>query len=84
MNPQIIEIYIIGFDMDFDFDESNIANRPNKDFEGFVKGKLVSFKMEERAFTKPRFKNDFADDIVQKVFMFNFVKPFYFIYAYFF
>ena len=58
---------------ELDFDESNVANRPNKDFDGYVKGKLVSFKMEERTFAKPRFKNDFADDVVQKVFMFNFV-----------
>lgn len=65
--------YKINVDIDeLDFNESNANNRPNKDFDGYVNGKLVSFKMEERTFAKPRFKNDFADD-VQKVCMFNFV-----------
>lgn len=61
-------------DIDFDFDEcAGIANRPVKDLDGFVKGKLTSIDIQTRDFKKPRSKNDFEDDIVQKVFMFTFM-----------
>lgn len=61
-------------DSDFDFDDCvGIANRPLKDFDGFVKGKLVSIDIKNVEFKKPRSKNDFEDDIVQKVFVFSFL-----------
>lgn len=61
-------------EMDFDFDECvGIANRPVKDLQGYVKGKLIGIDLRNIEVKKPRSKNDFEDDIVQKVFKFSFM-----------
>ena len=39
----------IDLDIDeLDFDESNVTNRPNEDFDGYVKGKLVSITTKQQ------------------------------------
>jgi len=61
-------------EMDFDFDECvGIANRPVKDLQGYVKGKLIGIDLRNIEVKKPRSKNDFEDDIIQKVFKFSFM-----------
>jgi len=61
-------------DIDFDFDEcAGIANRPIKDLDGFVKGKLTSITIRTETFKTPRSKKNPEDDRVQKVFVFTFI-----------
>jgi hypothetical protein len=58
---------------DFDFDDCvGIANRPSKDIKGFVRGKLTGIDLRNIEVKKPRSKNDFEDDVIQKVFKFSF------------
>jgi hypothetical protein len=61
-------------DSDFDFDECiGIANRPAKNLEGFVRGKLIGIDLRTIEVKKPRSKNNPEDDLIQKVLKFTFL-----------
>tara|TARA_B110000211_G_scaffold207514_1_gene243351 strand:- start:61 stop:582 length:522 start_codon:yes stop_codon:yes gene_type:complete len=60
-------------DSDFDFDDCvGIANRPAKDLNGFVRGKLTNIDLRNIEIKKPRSKNDPEDDVIQTVLKFTF------------
>jgi len=59
---------------DYDFDDCvSIANRPDKNLQGYVKSKLVDISLTNIEIKKPRSKNNPEDDVVQTVFKFSFI-----------